>query len=108
MRESELLDVTSHCEGLQGYPDTHQFAVALSEHIKTVQEAVRETAKDLKFRHDMLQVLENLYQALAKQLTVFFEFLSQVLDFFLVIVSASFLQAVYTIVLQFVSSQTAM
>lgn len=69
LKETQLLELASHCEGLQGYPDIQQLAVALSEHIQPVQEAIREAAKELKIHHDMLQVLENLYQPLAKQLS---------------------------------------
>jgi hypothetical protein len=69
LKETKLLQLASHCEGLHGYPDIQQLAVALSEHIQPVQEAIREAAKELKIRHDMLQVLEILYQPLAKQLS---------------------------------------
>jgi hypothetical protein len=76
LKETQLLELASHCEGLQGYPDIQQLAVALSEHIKPVQEAIHEAAKELKFHHDMLQVLENFYQPLAKQLSSLNLFLS--------------------------------
>lgn len=69
LKETQLVELASHCEGLQGYPDIQQLAVALSEHIQPVREAIHEAAKELKIHHDMLQVLENLYQLLAKQLS---------------------------------------
>jgi len=69
LKETKLLELASHCEGLQGYSDIQQLAVGLSEHIQPVQEAIHEAAKELKIHRDMLQVLENFYQPLAKQLS---------------------------------------
>lgn len=69
LKETQLLELASQCEGLQGYPDIQQLAVALSERIQLVQEAIHEAAKELKIHHDTLQVLENLYQPLEKQLS---------------------------------------
>jgi chromosome segregation ATPase len=76
LKETQLLELAGHCEGLQGYPDIQQLAVALSEHIKPVQEALHEAEKELKMHHDVLQVLENLYQSLAKQLSSLIHLLS--------------------------------
>lgn len=76
LKETQLLELASHCEGLQGYPDIQLLAVALSEHIQPVQEAIRKAAEELKIHHDMLQVLENLYQPHAKELSSLILFLS--------------------------------
>lgn len=66
LKEAKLLELTSHCEGLQGYSDIQQLALALSERIQRVQEAIREAAKELKIHHDMLQVLGSIHQLFIK------------------------------------------
>lgn len=83
LKETHLLQLARHCEGLQGYSDIQQLAVALSQHMKPVQEAIHDAAEELKIRHDVLQVFGNMYQFLILLLTVFFESSNQLLDSFL-------------------------
>jgi hypothetical protein len=90
LKEAQLLELASHCEGLQGYRDIQQLALALSQHIRPLQEAIHEAAKELKIRHDMLQVLGSMYQLFVKLLTVFFESLYQMTDIFAAYLSSSF------------------
>jgi hypothetical protein len=80
LKEAQLSELARHCEGLQVYPDIQQLAAALSQHLQPVQEAIHDAAKELKIRHDMLQVLGNIYQLLVMLLPIFFKSLSQLLD----------------------------
>jgi hypothetical protein len=89
LKEAQLLELASHCESLQGYSDIQQMAFSLSQHIQPVQEAIRQAAKELKIRHEMLQVFGSMYQLFIKLLNVFFESLYLMIDFFAVYLSNS-------------------
>lgn len=81
MKEAQLLELASHCDSLQGYSHVQELAFALSQHIRPLQDAIREAAKELKVRRDVLQVLGNMYQLFMKLPNLFFESLCQMTDF---------------------------